>query len=154
MGIYQEKNGPAKGEGGAPHKVIDADVARRAASIGCTRDEIAALLGVSPATLYNHLRDDEQLRAEIEEGRAHGRATLRRLQWQQASAGNPTMLIWLGKQLLGQKDRHEIAGDPDHPMTYVVRTPTPIESAKDWLKTYAPQDAIESDVEIDGDICG
>jgi hypothetical protein len=148
------RNGPEPGEGGAPRKVIDADVARRAASIGCTRDEIAAVCGVSPASLYAALKENPQLEADIEEGRNQGRATLRRHQWQQAVAGNPTMLIWLGKQLLGQKDRVELAGDPNKPLNYVVRTPTPIECAQDWLKTYAPADIeIEADAETDGNIC-
>jgi hypothetical protein len=40
------RRGPPKGEGGAPRKEINLDVARRAASIGCTAEEIAALLGV------------------------------------------------------------------------------------------------------------
>jgi hypothetical protein len=147
-----KRRGPLPGEGGAPPKVIDAEVAKRAASIGCTRDEIAAVLGVSPATLYNALKADETLRADIEEGLNHGRATLRRLQWQQANNGNATMLIWLGKQLLGQKDHVELGSDPNRPISYVVRTPSPIESAQDWLKLYAPQDVIEANAEPDGDI--
>jgi hypothetical protein len=32
---------------------------------------------------------------------------LRRLQWKLARAGNATMLIWLGKQWLGQTDKVE-----------------------------------------------
>jgi uncharacterized protein with von Willebrand factor type A (vWA) domain len=35
------------------------------------------------------------------------RASLRRLQWGKAKEGNVTMMIWLGKQILGQKDRME-----------------------------------------------
>ena len=46
------RRGPPKGEGGAPRKEINIDVARRAASIGCTADEIAALLGIARATFY------------------------------------------------------------------------------------------------------
>jgi hypothetical protein len=148
------RNGPLPGEGGAPSKIIDAEVAKRAASIGCTHDEIAALLGISRTSLHNAYASDPALRDDIEQGRNQGRATLRRHQWQQAVAGNPTMLIWLGKQLLGQKDRVELGGDPDKPLNYVVRTPTPIESAQDWLKAYAPPDIeIEADAETDGNIC-
>jgi hypothetical protein len=88
--------------------VIDLDVARRAASLGCTSDEIATLLGVCRRTFFNHLKEDEGLQEAIDEGRDQGRITLRRLQWEQAKAGNPTMLIWLGKQLLGQRDKHEM----------------------------------------------
>jgi hypothetical protein len=102
------ERGPRPGEGGAPRKVIDLDVARRASSLGCTSDEIASLLGIGRRTFYDHLEKDEGLKEAIDEGRAQGRVTLRRLQWQQAHAGNPTMLIWLGKQLLGQRDKVDL----------------------------------------------
>jgi IS5 family transposase len=39
---------------------------------------------------------------------ASGRAKLRRLQWEAAESGNITMLIWLGKNILGQKDKSKI----------------------------------------------
>lgn len=35
------------------------------------------------------------------------RTSLRRMQWSKAKEGNVTMMIWLGKQVLGQKDRVE-----------------------------------------------
>lgn len=35
------------------------------------------------------------------------KTSLRRLQWKKASEGNVAMLIWLGKQILGQKERVE-----------------------------------------------
>jgi hypothetical protein len=48
----------------------------------------------------------------LEAGKGRGRVTLRRLQWQAASTGNTTMLVWLGKQLLGQRDKFDdIVGD-------------------------------------------
>jgi hypothetical protein len=34
-----------------------------------------------------------------------GRVALRSKQFELALAGNPTMLIWLGKQVLGQRDK-------------------------------------------------
>ena len=102
------ERGPQPGEGGAPRKVIDLDVARRAASLGCTSDEIATLLGIGRATFYNHLKEDTELKDALDEGRDQGRITLRRLQWQQAQIGKVTMQIWLGKQLLGQRDKHEV----------------------------------------------
>jgi hypothetical protein len=102
------ERGPQPGEGGAPRKVIDLDVVRRAAGLGCTTSEIATLVGVGRATFFDHLKVDEDLKNAIDEGRARGCITLRRMQWQQAELGNPTMLIWLGKQLLGQRDKHEV----------------------------------------------
>ena len=37
-------------------------------------------------------------------GRAKGRISVRRMQMQLLEAGNATMAVWLGKQLLGQRD--------------------------------------------------
>src|SRR4051812_6232412 len=120
-GSVMGERGPQPGEGGRPPIPIDLDVVRRAAGIGCSAEEIAVLVGVGRRTLFDHLKQDEALQTAIDEGRAQGRVTLRRLQWQQAHAGNPTMLIWLGKQLLGQKDRHELAGDPERPVAVEFR---------------------------------
>ena len=36
---------------------------------------------------------------------ANGKASLRRAQWKAALNGNTTMLVWLGKQELGQNDK-------------------------------------------------
>ncbi len=42
-------------------------------------------------------------------GRAHGRMSVRRKQMQMLlDESNPTMAVWLGKQLLGQRDRQDI----------------------------------------------
>lgn len=89
---------------------IDLDKVRELAAIGCTIAEVATVMGVSKSTLYER----EGFEEEMEKGRDAGRETLRRLQWHGAQAGNPTMLIWLGKQLLGQRDYRntEISG-PD-----------------------------------------
>jgi hypothetical protein len=113
--LHMGERGPQPGEGGAPRKVLDLEVARRAATLGCSPDEIAMLLGVARRTFHNHLKQDAALQEAVEERRAQGRTTLRRLQWQQANDGNTTMLIWLGKQLLGQRDRHEVSDDPERP---------------------------------------
>jgi hypothetical protein len=116
VGKNQTKNGPAKGEGGAPRKEFDLDVAKRAASIGCTVDEIAALIGLPKRTFYDHMKRDPAIQTAIDEAREQGRGTLRRLQWQRANGGSDTMLIWLGKQMLKQRDKvAHTGGDDDDP---------------------------------------
>lgn len=47
---------------------------------------------------------DRNYAAPIEKGRELAKCSLRRMQFKSAEAGNVTMQIWLGKQLLGQKD--------------------------------------------------
>jgi hypothetical protein len=52
------------------------------------------------------------------------------MQMKTAEAGNASMQIWLGKQLLDQKDKHEHGGDPDNPIKHrhdvefhIIRSP-------------------------------
>ena len=100
---------------------IDVEVMKRAASIGCTMGEIAVMLGIARSAFYRHLEKDPSLRDIIEEGLESGKTSLRRHQWQRAEAGSDTMLIWLGKQMLGQRDRLPDEIDPDRlPMRVVV----------------------------------
>ena len=66
-------------------------------------DEIAAVLEVSPATVDRAARTPAFQEA-YERGRAKCRYTLRRMQVELAKSGNATMQIWLGKQILGQRD--------------------------------------------------
>jgi hypothetical protein len=107
------KDGTGHGPGGRPRVEIDLGLVERSAQIGCTNDEIVALLGIGRSTFYDRLKDDPELQEVIDRGRAVGRATLRRMQWQAAENGNPTMLIWLGKQMLDQKDKVENSGTMD-----------------------------------------
>jgi len=75
---------------------------RKAATIGCTIEEIAFLAGLGRSTIKRRCRK------EVDEGRAKLRRGLRTKQLQVARRGNVTMLIWLGKQYLGQTDRQEV----------------------------------------------
>lgn len=86
---------------GRPAKPLDAEVIRKLAQIHCTTEEIASVCGVSKDTIERRFMD------VLIDGRAKGKASLRRLQWDAAQKGNITMMIWLGKQLLGQKDKRE-----------------------------------------------
>lgn len=91
---------------GRPLKHIDFDLVEKLAAICCTSDEIAAVTGVCKRTLENKALEF------IQRGRNRGRAALRREQFRMAKAGNPTMLVWLGKQWLAQTDRHDLTVRP------------------------------------------
>ena len=106
-----------------PLRDLDVEQIAAAAGIGCTTEEIAAIMKMSPSRFYQRMREDPIIKDAIEAGREHGKATLRRLQWQGAQKGNSTMLVWLGKQLLGQKDHVVHAGDPNAPIVIVTGVP-------------------------------
>lgn len=88
---------------GRPPVAIDEEQLDTLASIGCTYAEMAAVLKVHPDTLAKRFSD------RIKEARERGKQSLRRAQWKAALGGDRTMLIWLGKQELGQREpRQEV----------------------------------------------
>lgn len=89
---------------GRPKIQIDYQQAEQLASIWCTEEEIASILGCSVRTLQ---RDEEFCRV-YKKGLNQGKMSLRRTQVASAMDGNVTMQIWLGKQYLGQRDQVEI----------------------------------------------
>ncbi len=101
---------------GRPKKTIDYELVGKLAQIQCTEEEIAAILDVSTRTLQ---RDAEFCRIYPLKREA-GKCSLRRMQWKQAEEGNPTMLIWLGKQYLGQKDKQELTGEGGGALNYAI----------------------------------
>ena len=94
---------------------------RKLASIQCTDEEIAAGLGCSQDTLARGRKREPDLDAAILEGRANGRMSLRRAQYRKAMEGNPAMLIWLGKQVLGQRERVDLENMDEMPESIEVR---------------------------------
>ena len=71
------------------------------ASKGYIQEEIAAMEDCSVDTLMRHHADAYKKGVKLCD------ASLRRKQVQVALSGNPTMLIWLGKNRLDQKDKSE-----------------------------------------------
>ena len=89
-----------------PRKEIDYELIAKLAEIQCTEEEIASILDVSVRTLQ---RDKEFCRV-FQTKKKSGKSSLRRMQWKKAEEGDRTLLIWMGKQYLGQSDRQEITG--------------------------------------------
>lgn len=92
---------------GRPKIEFDLAVVEELAAIQCTQSEMAAVLKCSVDTLSRRMKDDPEFAETIKRGKENGKASLRRLQWRSANNGDRTMLIWLGKQYLGQRDRTE-----------------------------------------------
>lgn len=102
-----------------PRREIDLVALEKLGTFWCTLDEVAAFFDVGTSTIDERLTesitydfDGKQLtfREIFEYGKGKGLASLRRTQMEKALTGNPTMLIWLGKQLLGQRDNLELTG--------------------------------------------
>ena len=84
---------------------IDTKEVEKLASFGCTNTEIASFFGCSSDLI-------EKSYAEfLTKGRDKGKIRLRQLQMRSAERGNVAMLIWRGKNMLGQSDRVELAVD-------------------------------------------
>jgi hypothetical protein len=88
-----------------PCKEIDEDKLEQLASLGLSNTEIASVLDCSHDLIEQKFHD------VLEWGRQKRNASLRRKQFEIAISGNPTMLIWLGKQFLDQTDKNEFKGE-------------------------------------------
>ena len=100
------------------------------ASIQCTDEEIAAVLGVSVDLLTN--KNNREVFAEAKEsGQLKGKSSLRRMQFKTAEAGNATMQIWLGKQYLGQKDKQDVKVDTEQDFVFNILPASEYEESSD-----------------------
>jgi hypothetical protein len=107
---------PKRGRGRPPKlKTDDAtlNLLLNLGKIDPTTVEVAAVLGVSEPTLIDFLKRNKSAAEALDRGRCQGRVSVRRAQLKLALEGNATMLIWVGKQRLGQKDKHEARGWPE-----------------------------------------
>tara|TARA_R110000796_G_scaffold252434_2_gene386766 strand:+ start:2120 stop:2443 length:324 start_codon:yes stop_codon:yes gene_type:complete len=95
---------------GRPKIELDKEQIIKLATFHCTLQEMSDFFGVSVDTL----RDNYS--TEIAKGKSEGKIRLRKKQFEVAvnGNGNPTMLIWLGKQMLGQVDGE--SGDDASPL--------------------------------------
>ena len=92
---------------GATQRVVPPDEVYRLAEIGCTDREIAEWFIIKEDTLRYNFAE------YLTKGRAGMKRRLRAVQLSTALAGNATLLIWLGKQYLGQTDNPYSTADND-----------------------------------------
>jgi hypothetical protein len=93
-----------------PLKKINGKQVKKLAGFGLTPDEIAVVMNCSRDTLDRRFAD------VIKQGHERRNSSLRRKQYQVAMTGNVGMLIWLGKQYMGQRDRNELTGQDGQPL--------------------------------------
>jgi hypothetical protein len=131
---------PASGARGAPRAVIDLAQLEALAAIGCSVDEMAAVMGVSSRTLER--RPD--CVAARKKGELQGNMSLKRTMWRSANgtldpddvagiargtqryliAPDRTMQIWVSKNRLGWRDQPDLTlGDGTLPTLAVEGDP-------------------------------
>lgn len=93
---------------GRPPIEIDYELLERLCNIQCTDEEIGAAMNISVDTIIRHKQFDEHFAEVYKRARENGRMSLRRVQFKKALDGNVVMMIWLGKQYLGQSDKQEV----------------------------------------------
>lgn len=93
-------------------------------AIQCSVLEIAAYFKVSEDTIKRAVKREKKMTFLEYAGdkRRLGHISLRRRQFQIAETGDKTMLIWLGKQYLGQSDKQEteVSNKDGIPFTFTL----------------------------------
>lgn len=82
-----------------PKLNINAKEVEKLAAIGCTAKEIADFYGCAGTSISRGFA------VEMIKGKSNCKMQLRKAQMKTALSGNVSMQIWLGKQMLGQKDQ-------------------------------------------------
>lgn len=96
---------------GRPRKQVSARSIKRLAKLGCTNEEIADVLNISPDTLVRNFAD------VVKAGRQDFHMSIRRNLTKQMNDGKPGPTIFLAKNELGMRDvvHARVGGDPDAP---------------------------------------
>jgi hypothetical protein len=85
--------------------------------VQCTVEDLACMLGVSENTFVKFKAEFPVVQAAMDLGYGAGRASLRMTQFRLARK-NAAMAIFLGKNLLGQKDEQRFAGFDGGPIKW------------------------------------
>ncbi len=96
---------------GRPSEIENIDLAQVEVmgKFRATHETMADYFGVCVRTIERYMADDEGEFCRVyKKGMADCKLKLSEAQVQLALKGNATMLVWLGKQHLGQKDKQEI----------------------------------------------
>jgi transcriptional regulator with XRE-family HTH domain len=97
-------------KGGNNKKEIDFKLLIQLCEIQCTKKEILNILDVCSKTLDARIEEEYNISYQefFEIYSSQGKASLRRTQFKMAQK-NPAMAIFLGKNILDQRDRHEVS---------------------------------------------
>jgi len=90
-----------------PKLDIDPKKVEALASYGCLNTEIASFFGCEKSTIT------KRFSTQVRKGKDSGKIRLRQKQFETAMNGNVAMLIWLGKQMLDQRDKQDLEASGD-----------------------------------------
>lgn len=100
----------AVNKGGRPRKHIDQTQFEKLCGLQCTLEEFCCYFDCNTDTLEKWCKRTYKMGFSeifrIKKG--SGKISLRRRQFELALAGNPTMLVWLGRNMLGQTDKDPV----------------------------------------------
>jgi len=110
---------------GRPIKEIDWDKLARICQYPMKNEDIAAILDLSVDTIFRAIKKKYNISfAEYKDQKQSNlRFTLLSKQIEVAKSGNVTMLIWLGKQYLDQKDKKEVSAEDGSNVIYMSYDP-------------------------------
>jgi len=94
-----------KNDVGRPKVIFDLDVVEKLSGLGCTNENIAEWFSCTVRTVERRKSENPEFCRAINEGRSKLVARLRKAQLDACWNGSVPMLIWMGKQLLDQKDK-------------------------------------------------
>jgi hypothetical protein len=91
---------------GRPEKPIDWELVDKLLIVGCSGTEIAPHFNIHPDTLYKRIEDkyNKSFTTYSAEMFEKGNSVLRQAQYDKAASGDNTMMVWLGKNRLKQRE--------------------------------------------------
>ena len=112
---------PKTGAMGTPAFVFDPKQVQVFGMYSATFETMAEYYGCSIDTIARRMRDEQgDFCRAYKKGLGMGLMKLREAQLKKALSGDSTMLIWLGKQLLGQRDSIQQDVKLNQPIKLVV----------------------------------
>lgn len=118
------------GEIGPPVKDIDFADFEKCCQMQCTQEEIAGWFEIDEETLVKRVTEhyNKPYSEVYKKYSAGGKCSLRRRQFRRAQNGDRVMMIWLGKQYLGQSEKVEqkvteinLSDVPDHEIEALIK---------------------------------
>jgi DNA-directed RNA polymerase specialized sigma subunit len=121
---YVNKKESEKKVSGRPKKEISQKQFEEMCKVQCTENEICAILGIGIDKLLSWCLEtyDDTFSNVYKKFSENGKMSLRRAQMRLAQT-NASMAIWLGKNMLGQTDKVDVAlkEEDDDPITKAIK---------------------------------